>query len=248
MMNENPSRLLTLVIRVIQQSKNDPEHQLDPKLRTIDLTGRLFVRIISLLWSIAWLLRLHECHIPLFVGKGITLHHPRYLSIGRAVTLNDHVTISALSIEGIRLGNNVSIEAFTIIETTGILKQLGTGFQIGDNSNLGDYCYVGAGGRVTIGNNVLIGQCVSFHRENHIFEHPDGLIKDQETSQKGIVVEDGCWIGSGVIILDGVTIHRGAVIAAGSVVNKDPAMQLSEGYLQKSYLIAYMSFTWTDGT
>jgi acetyltransferase-like isoleucine patch superfamily enzyme len=220
-MNDNPSRVFTLIEGVIQRIKNDPKYQLDPKLQSVDLAEIVFIRITSLLRSIVWLFRLRERHVPLFVGKGVTIHHPRHLSIGRTVTLDDHVIIDALSREGVRLGNNVSIGAFTIIEATGILKQLGKGFQIGDNSNLGDYCYVGAGGGVTIGNNVLIGQRVSFHSENHNFERTDQLIKAQGTSQEGIVVEDDCWIGSGVIVLDGVTIHRGAVIAAGSVVNKD---------------------------
>lgn len=39
--------------------------------------------------------------------------------------------------------------------------------------------------------------------------------------QKGITIEDDCWIGSNVIILDGVTIGKGSVIGAGTLVSKD---------------------------
>ncbi|WP_434437815.1 DapH/DapD/GlmU-related protein [Limosilactobacillus fermentum] len=42
-----------------------------------------------------------------------------------------------------------------------------------------------------------------------------------DLTQKGIVIEDDCWIGSNVIILDGVKIGRGSVIGAGSLVSKD---------------------------
>ncbi len=42
-------------------------------------------------------------------------------------------------------------------------------------------------------------------------------------NNKGITVEDNCWIGSGVIILDGVTIGSGSVIGAGTLVTKDIA-------------------------
>jgi len=143
------------------------------------------------------------------------------LSVGRGVTLDDCVTINALSRTGIKIGDNVSIGAFTIIEATGILRRLGKGFSIGANSNLGDYCFVGAAGGVHIGENVLIGQRVSFHSENHVFARTDLPIRAQGTTQQGIIVEDDCWLGSGVIILDGVTVHQGAVVAAGSVVTSD---------------------------
>ncbi|MBU7485488.1 acyltransferase [Lactiplantibacillus sp. 30.2.29] len=46
-------------------------------------------------------------------------------------------------------------------------------------------------------------------------------MKKQGVNQKGIVIEDDCWIGSNVIILDGVKIGRGSVIGAGSLVSKD---------------------------
>ena len=45
--------------------------------------------------------------------------------------------------------------------------------------------------------------------------------KNADEVNKGIVIEDDCWIGSGVIILDGVRIGSGSVIGAGTLVNKD---------------------------
>lgn len=37
---------------------------------------------------------------------------------------------------------------------------------------------------------------------------------------KGVVIEDGVWIGANVTILKGVTIGREAVVAAGAVVTR----------------------------
>lgn len=56
--------------------------------------------------------------------------------------------------------------------------------------------------------------------ENHNFSDRNIDIKLQGTNQKGITIEDNCWIGSNVIILDGVTIGEGSVIAAGTIVTK----------------------------
>lgn len=73
---------------------------------------------------------------------------------------------------------------------------------------------------MTIGDNVLMGQRVSLHSQNHNFDDVDASIKAQGVSSKGIVIEDGCWLGSGAIILDGVHLGAGTVVAAGAVVTR----------------------------
>ncbi len=209
------------VDRLVQRLKHDPEYRIDPAIPTRSLLAILFSRGMSLLRGLTWYPRLGSVEGPFFVGHRVRIRHPYLVRVGRSVTLDDDVYIDALSRNGVRLGDNVSIGRFTIIETTGILTNLGTGFEIGANSNLGDYNFVGASGGVTIGENVLIGQKVSFHSENHNFSRTDVPIKAQGTTRAGIVVEDDCWLGAGVIILSGVHIGHGSVVAAGSVVTKD---------------------------
>lgn len=65
----------------------------------------------------------------------------------------------------------------------------------------------------------MIGPKVSIFAENHNFDDTRAPIKSQGVNNKGIKIEDDCWIGSGVIILDGV-IGRGSVIGAGTLVTK----------------------------
>ena len=67
----------------------------------------------------------------------------------------------------------------------------------------------------------MIGPRVSLFAENHNFSDKNRSIKHQGVNNKGIVIEDNCWIGSGAIILDGVTIGSGTVIGAGTLVTKD---------------------------
>lgn len=212
--------MIKIIEKLAQKIKNNPRYELDRQLQFLDLNSILFQRVFSIIRALFVCVLLKKCHFPLFIGKRVRILHTRHISIGRGVTIDDYVKIDALSKKGVVIGDNVSIGAFTIIETTGILTNLGQGFSIGKNSNLGDYNYVGAAGGVIIGENVLIGQRVSFHSENHVFEKTDIPIREQGTTQQGIVVEDDCWLGSGVTILDGVTVHKGSVIAAGSVVTK----------------------------
>lgn len=92
---------------------------------------------------------------------------------------------------------------------------------MGKNSSIGPYGFVGCSGKIKIGKNVMIGLRVSLFTENHNFSDVSTTIKEQGVNNKGITIEDDCWIGSGVIILDGVTIGHGSVIGAGTLVTKD---------------------------
>lgn len=211
----------TWVQALIRRLKHDPTYTLDPALTTADLLAILWRRGWAYLRGWWWRWRVAEARGALFVGRRVQIFHPRHLHLGRSVTIEDDVRIDALSRDGVWLGDNVSVGRFTMIEATGLLTQLGKGVRIGANSNLGDYNFVGGAGGVTIGQNVLIGQYVSFHPQNHVFSSPNVPIKQQGTTEKGIVVEDDVWIGARVTILDGVRVGRGAVIAAGSVVTHD---------------------------
>ena len=206
---------------LIQRLKGDPTYTLDPHLSTGDILAILWRRGWAFVRGLWWRLRVAESHGALFVGRRVQIFHARHLHLGRSVTIEDDVRIDALSREGVWLGDNVSIGRFTMIEATGLLRLLGKGVRIGANSNLGDYNYVGGVGGVTIGENVLIGQFVSFHPQNHVIDDPNRPIKEQGTTEVGIVVEDDVWIGARVTVLDGVHIGRGAVIASGAVVTRD---------------------------
>ena len=69
----------------------------------------------------------------------------------------------------------------------------------------------------------MFGPKCSLFAENHIFSNTRLDIKSQGVAQKGITIEDDCWIGSNCVILDGVRIGKGSVIGAGTLVSKDIA-------------------------
>lgn len=91
---------------------------------------------------------------------------------------------------------------------------------IGEQTRIGPYTCL-SGDRILIGNHCLIASHVSIYANNHVFDDPTRLIREQGNRYKGIVIEDDCWLGSGVRVVDGITIGQGSVIGAGAVVTKD---------------------------
>ena len=85
------------------------------------------------------------------------------------------------------------------------------GIRIGRRTFLGEETLMRGQGGITVGDNVLFGPRVQVLAVNHVMTDPAKPIMDQGITARGIVIEDGCWIGAGAIVLDGVTIGRGLV-------------------------------------
>ncbi|MEN3372391.1 acyltransferase [Dechloromonas sp. ZS-1] len=165
-----------------------------------------------------------------FLGRGVKLRNKRYLAIGRSVTIQDGVSIDALSKCGVFLGDNCNIGPMTIIQATGVLTNIGMGLNIGANSGIGGFSFIGCGGGVRIGSNVIMGQYVSFHSENHQFDDLGKPIREQGVTRIGIEIGDDCWVGAKATFLDGARVGNGCVIAAGSVVRGDfPSFSILAG-------------------
>ena len=167
----------------------------------------------------------------LLVGKNVRLFYPKNLQVGYNTIIEDGAEINCLSQQGIKLGNRVTIGKYAIIRPSNIYGgPIGEGLTMGDNSNIGPYNYIGCSGKIVIGNNVMLAPRVSIYAENHVFDHPELLIRDQGVEKKEVIIEDDCWIAANSIILAGVTIGQGSVVAAGSVVTENvPAYSVVAG-------------------
>lgn len=177
------------------------------------------VKVLRGLWK---RLFIKEVHGLFLVGKQVCITHGNHIKCGKNVKFEDYSEIHGLCSEGLSFGDNVTIGRGVMIRPSSYYgKDLGKGLVIGSNSSIGPYGYVGCSGRIVIGSNVMFGPRCSLFAENHIFKDKDSTIKSQGVKQKGIVIEDDCWIGSNVVILDGVTIGKGSVIGAGTLISKD---------------------------
>lgn len=158
----------------------------------------------------------------LLIGKKVQITHGNHITCGKNVKFEDYAEIHGLCSEGLNFEDYVTIGRGVMIRPSSYYgKDIGVGLTIGEYSSIGPYSYVGCSGRITIGKNVMFGPKCSLFAENHVFSDKETTIKSQGVIQKGITIEDDCWIGSNVIILDGVTIGKGSVIGAGTLVSKN---------------------------
>ena len=167
----------------------------------------------------------------IFVGKGVTIRNPQYVSAGRVLVMEDFCEIQGLSKRGVTLGDYVTLGRFAMIRPSGYYgREIGEGLRVGNHSNIGPYCYIGCSGYIEIGDNVLMGPRVSMSAENHNFDRLDVPIRHQGVTRQSIVIEDDCWIGSHSVILAGVRVGKGSIIAAGAVVTESiPAYSIVGG-------------------
>lgn len=197
------------------------EYALDPGLKSRDLLVIIMVKVLELFRGYRIKFFLGSSEGLLFLGRRCRIRHKSHIHFGKTIIIGDNVEINALSKDGVRIGNNFSIHRNSIIECTGVIRNIGEGIEIGNNVGIAQNCFIQVRGKVIIGNNVIFGPGVSVFSENHNFSDLTKSIKEQGETRKGVIIEDGVWIGSGAIILDGVSIGHNSVIAAGSVVNKD---------------------------
>lgn len=156
------------------------------------------------------------------IGKGVQISHGKHITCGKNVKFEDFSEIHGLCSDGLVFGDYVTISRGVMIRPSSYYgNDLGKGLVMGEHSSIGPYGYVGCSGKITIGKNVMFGPKCSLFAENHNFSDTESSIKSQGVNQKGITVEDDCWIGSNVVILDGVTIGKGSVIGAGTLITKD---------------------------
>lgn len=215
--------------RIIQKlGKKD--YKVDEALSGKETIIILSEKMICLLRGFWYRLFFRQCGGYLFVGKRCKIRHCHKISTGRTIQIGDHVEINALSKKGIQMGNNVSIHRNTIIECTGVIRNLGEGLVIGNNVGIAQNCFIQVRGNVTIGNDVMFGPGVSVFSEEHGFDQPDIPMIDQPETRKDVVIGNNVWIGTRAIILGGVTVGEGSVIAAGAVVRESvPAFSVVAG-------------------
>jgi acetyltransferase-like isoleucine patch superfamily enzyme len=218
------------IITKIIHKLGKENYQLDDSLGTTDLLIIIWERVFCVLRGIILKLFLKKSTGIIFLGKRTKIKHKHKITAGKTLTIGDYVEINALSKQGVSLGNNVTILKNTIIECTGVIRELGEGLSIGDNVGISQNCFIQVRGKIEIGSHVIFGPGVSLFSENHNFDNIEEYIINQGATRKGVSIQDGVWIGAGATILDGVTIGENAIIAAGSVVNKDiPPFSIAGG-------------------
>jgi acetyltransferase-like isoleucine patch superfamily enzyme len=219
-----------IIEKLIRKLKNDPEYKWNSTYSARDLFSVSMRRFIQLIRGLFLKPFLKRSSGLLFMGSHVKVRHGYQLTAGKNLILGDHVSIDALSANGITLGDQVSIARDSILFCTGIIAQKGTGITIGDRTGIGARAFLAGQGGITIGNDVITGPNIQVFSENHNFSDLTQTIKEQGVTKQPTVIGNNCWLGGGITILAGVTIGDGCVIAAGSVVTKSiPANSIVAG-------------------
>jgi len=163
------------------------------------------------------------------IESGVRLAQPANIQLGRGVYLDQRTYLHACP-NGISIGDGTFIMWGTELHVYNFRGLPHAGIHIGRGCIIGEGNVIRGAGGVRIGDHVLTAPGVQILSSNHLYGDPERPIMEQGVSAKGIVIEDGSWIGAGSIVLDGVRMGRNSVVAAGSVVTRDvPAYAIARG-------------------
>lgn len=219
-----------LIEKLIRTLKGDPNYKWDSTYSARDLFTVSMHRSVQIIRGLFLKPFLKKSAGLIFVGKRVKVRHGYQITAGKNLILEDNVSLNALSTNGIKLGDHVSIARDCILFCTGVIAHKGIGITIGDRTGISARAYFAGQGGITIGDDVIMGPGVQIFSENHNFSDAVITIKEQGITKQTVVIGNNCWLGAGTTILAGVTVGDGCVIAAGSVVNKSiPANSIVAG-------------------
>lgn len=169
--------------------------------------------------SVAYRLILHADGLPA-IEQSVRLRFAENVRLGRGVFLDHGVYLHACP-NGIEVGDDTLVMHGSILHVYNFRDLPRAGIRIGKRCIVGEQTVIRGQGGVTIGDDVLIAPQVQILAVDHVVKSSRVPIMRQGLSTRGIVIEDGVWLGAGVVVTDGVRIGRNAVIGAGAVVTKD---------------------------
>jgi acetyltransferase-like isoleucine patch superfamily enzyme len=196
-------------------------YKVDERLSKRDIFIILSDKFFALLRGFYYKILFKHSSGLIFVGRHCRIKHCHKITTGKTITIGDNVEINALCLEGVTLGNNVTILRNTVIECTGNIKNMGVGLVVGNDVGIAQNCFIQVRGKVSIGSHVMFGPNVSIFSENHGFTSLETPMISQPTTRGEVIIEDDVWLGTRSVILSGIRIGKGSIIAAGALVNRD---------------------------
>ena len=128
--------------------KRDPVFDIDPAIARGALLA-ILVRRGAMLVRGAWLaVRSGRPAFPIFVGRGVVVHHARYLRLGSGVTIEDYCRLDCLGRMGIVLSDGVTLRRGVHIEVTSVLRDVGEGCVLGERVGVSEGSFLGAKGQL----------------------------------------------------------------------------------------------------
>ena len=164
----------------------------------------------------------------LVIGRHVTFRHPRKITLGDHVVIDDDAVIDAKgeSNRGIELDDGVFIGRHTIVYCKN------GDIHLEARANLSSNSTVFSSNRLTIGRGTMIG-AYSYLLSGGEYDYTDStpFAEQSGTQTKGpLTIGANCWLGARVTVLDGANVGDHCVIGAGAVVTRPvPADHLALG-------------------
>ncbi len=152
-----------------------------------------------------------------YIGKGVNIINPQYISVGNNVQIHDGVTLVARGEGGITLGDEVRLQHRVYLDT----ESAECGY-----ITIGEQVYIGTGTTLfghkglEIGAHSLLAQNITLTPYSHKFENPNETIYSQGGNCKKVAIGRDVYVGMGCNIMYSGDIGEGSVIGAGSTVVK----------------------------
>ncbi len=145
------------------------------------------------------------------VGRYPEIYSPEHIELG----------------DGVRIGNNVRLQAITAHNDQAFTPQL----RLGRRTSLENNCTITCNNLVELGEDVMVAGNVFISDHEHQYQDRDHPIQAQDLTTGGrVVIGAGSHIGQNVCIFGNVSIGEHSVIGAGSVVTRDiPAYSVAVG-------------------
>ena len=161
---------------------------------------RIIKTLVSYLFNGLSLLKMKHVGKNLYVGRRLTTHSPRGITLGNNV----------------RLGHDCRLSCYA--DGEGVLGSI----EINDECYICDFFSVLTANQVVIEKQVLIASYVTVLAENHGIDPEMGMpYGKQPLTGKPVRIGECSWIGEKAVILPGVNIGKWCVVGAGSVVTKN---------------------------
>lgn len=169
--------------------------------------------------AVAYRLILHMDGVAAIEG-GVRIRNAGNIRLGRGAYLDRGVYVHATP-GGVEIGDRTFVMHNTELHVFNFRDLPNAFIKIGRDTFIGESVVIRGQGGVTIGDSVLLAPMVKVLAVNHIYADISRPVIEQGISGRGIVIEDGAWIGAGAAILDGVRVGKGAVVGANAVVTRD---------------------------
>src|SRR3954469_9601289 len=98
-----------LIEKLIRTLKSDPNYKWDSTYSTRDLLSVSMHRSVQIIRGLFLKPFLKKSAGLIFVGKHVKVRHGYQITAGKNLILEDNVSLNALSTNGIKLGDHVSI-------------------------------------------------------------------------------------------------------------------------------------------